>query len=110
MAKKAKALVEQLQYKLVADYDTVIAKKLAQAEKTHGGIYIPDSVDADEMEDVRHATILLVGPGSNPNRPFQFKEGDIITHGEYTGRRFMYEGEELIVMKHLDVLMGRVRV
>jgi co-chaperonin GroES (HSP10) len=110
MAKKSvlKSVPKEPSLRLVADYDTVIARPVPKAEKSHGGIYIPQSVDQEKMEDIRHATIILVGPNSNPNRPFIFNIGDIISHGEYTGRRFIYEGEELVVMKHLDVLMGQV--
>jgi co-chaperonin GroES (HSP10) len=111
MAKKtAKAQEPKVKRELVADYDTLILTELPRQEMSSGGIYIPESVDPEEAEDIRSGIIIEIGPSSNPNRPFRFKVGDQVSWGKYQGRKFAYEGVDYLLCRHLDLLMGIVEV
>jgi co-chaperonin GroES (HSP10) len=109
MAKKATKL-QTTQRELVADYDTLVLQELPRQEMSSGGIYIPESVDPEEAEDIRSGIVYLIGPSSNPNRPFRFNIGDQVSFGKYQGRQFAFEGQDYILVRHLDLLMGIVEV
>lgn len=101
-AKQVKKIKE---YVLQPDYDTVIVDELTMERVSSGGIIIPEVVDAQDEEDIKSGYIVAIGPNSNPNRPFLFKKGDLISFGHYNGRRINLNGKQYIILRHLDVLV-----
>ncbi len=85
-------------------HDRVIVKRLEVAEKTKGGIIIPDS--AKETPD--EGKIIAAGPGRRDEQgkvqPLDVKIGDTILFSKYAGTEIKVEGEELIIMREEDVL------
>jgi chaperonin GroES len=85
-------------------YDRVILKRLAEDEKTAGGIIIPDTA----KEKPQQGEVLAVGPGAVMNdgklRPMQLKVGDKVLFGKWSATEVKVAGEDLLVMKEDEVI------
>ena len=85
-------------------HDRVLVRRLEQAEKTAGGIIIPDSAKEKPME----AEVVAVGSGvrdeSGKLLPLDVKAGDIVLFSKWSGTEVTIDGEELIIMKESDIL------
>jgi chaperonin GroES len=86
------------------NYNTLIVEPLTDEHMSAGGIIIPETVDVQNGEDVRSGYVLVVGPSLNPETPFLFQVGDLVTFGEYQGRRITLNGKEYNILRHNDVL------
>ena len=86
-------------------HDRVLIRRVAQEEKTAGGIIIPDTAKEKPME----GEIIAVGPGSRDDKgalqPLDVKAGDRVLFGKWSGTEVKMDGEELMIMKESD-LMG----
>jgi chaperonin GroES len=84
--------------------DRVLVKRLAEEEKTKGGIIIPDSAKEKPAE----GEIVAVGPGAVSKdgklRPMSVKKGDRILFGKYSGSDVKLDGEEHLIMREEDIL------
>ncbi|HTZ81223.1 MAG TPA: co-chaperone GroES [Stellaceae bacterium] len=84
--------------------DRVLVRRLAQEEKTAGGIIIPDTAKEKPME----GEVVAVGPGARSEdgklHPLDVKAGDRILFGKWSGTEVKIDGEELIIMKESDIL------
>jgi chaperonin GroES len=84
--------------------DRVIVKRIAEEEKTKGGIIIPDSA----KEKPQEGKIIAVGKGKvNDDGKFippQVKVGDRILFGKYSGSEIKLNGEEHLIMREEDIL------
>ena len=85
-------------------HDRVVVKRVAEVEKTKGGIIIPDTAKEKPME----GEIVAVGPGGRDENgklvPIDVKVGDRILFGKWSGTEVTIDGEELIIMKESDIL------
>jgi chaperonin GroES len=85
-------------------HDRILAKRLAEQEKTQGGLYIPDSAKEKPLE----AQVIAVGNGKlledGSLRPLEVKAGDKILIGKYSGSEVKLNGEEHIILREDDVL------
>jgi len=85
-------------------HDRVVVKRVAEEEKTRGGIIIPDTAKEKPME----GEIVAVGPGARDEKgtlvPLDVKKGDRILFGKWSGTEIKLDGEELIIMKESDVM------
>ncbi len=86
-------------------HDRVVIRRIAQEEKTRGGIFIPDTAQEKPME----GEVVAVGPGARGEDgkivPLDVKAGDRVLFGKWSGTEVKLDGEELIIMKESD-LMG----
>ncbi len=84
--------------------DRILVKRLAEEEKTAGGIIIPDSAKEKPAE----GEIIAVGPGKvgdNGERvALQVKEGDRVLFSKYGGTDVKLDGEDYLIMREDDVL------
>ncbi|HEX7409157.1 MAG TPA: co-chaperone GroES [Candidatus Binatia bacterium] len=84
--------------------DRVIVKRIAEEEKTKGGIIIPDSA----KEKPQEGKIIAVGKGKMNDDgkliPPQVKVGDRILFGKYSGSEIKLNGEEHLIMREEDIL------
>jgi chaperonin GroES len=84
--------------------DRVLVKRLAEEEKTAGGLFIPDSA----KEKPTRGKIVAVGSGRSNDegvrKPLDVKAGDTILFGKYAGTEIKLDGEELIIMREDDIL------
>jgi chaperonin GroES len=85
-------------------HDRVLVRRIELAEKTAGGIIIPDTAKEKPME----GEIVAVGPGGRGEDgklvPLDVKKGDRILFGKWSGTEIKLDGEELIIMKESDVM------
>lgn len=85
--------------------DRVVVRRLAQEEKTKGGIIIPETSKEKPQEGI----VLAVGSGYATNdgsvRPLEVKEGDRVLFGKWGGvTEVKVDGEDLLVMKEDDII------
>ena len=85
--------------------DRVIVKRIEEeAEKTKGGIIIPDTA----KEKPQQGKILAVGKGKVNDdgkvTPLDVKVGDRILFGKYSGSEIKLDGEEHLIMREEDIL------
>ena len=84
--------------------DRLIVKRVAEEEKTKGGIIIPDTAKEKPLE----GKVLAVGNGKvledGKVRPLDIKAGDRILFRKYAGTEVKIEGEDHLILREEDVL------
>src|SRR5437879_2716144 len=86
--------------------DRIVIRRTAAAEKTAGGILLPDSAKNKPQK----GKVLAVGNGTmlkdGTRRPLQVKEGDTVLFTAWAGDEFKQRGPEdaILLMREGDVL------
>ena len=84
--------------------DRILVKRVAEEEKTKGGIIIPDTAKEKPAE----GKVVAVGQGkldeAGKRIPLEIKKGNRILFGKYSGTEVKIEGEEHLIMREDDVL------
>ena len=84
--------------------DRVVVRRVAEDQKTPGGIIIPDTV----QEKPQEGEIIAVGPGGRDETgkliPLDVKKGDKVLFGKWSGTEVKIDGQELLIMKESDVM------
>ncbi len=84
--------------------DRVVLKRVAEENKTAGGIIIPDTAKEKPSQGV----VVAVGAGARDEAghliPMTLKEGDRVLFGKWSGTEIKINGEDLLIMKETDVL------
>ena len=84
--------------------DRVIVKRVAEEEKSKGGIIIPDTA----KEKPQEGKVVAVGKGKvavdGTVRPLDVKAGDRILFGKYSGTEIKIDGEEHLILREDDIL------
>ena len=85
-------------------HDRVLVRRLEAAEKTAGGIIIPDNA----QEKPQEGEVISAGSGARSEDgaivALDVKAGDKILFGKWSGTEVQIDGEDLIIMKESDVL------
>jgi chaperonin GroES len=84
--------------------DRVIVKRIAEEEKTKGGIIIPDTA----KEKPQEGRVVAVGKGkANEDGkiiPLDVKVNDRVLFAKYSGAEINIDGEEHLIMREEDIL------
>ena len=84
--------------------DRVLVRRIAEEEKTKGGIIIPDTA----KEKPQEGEVIAVGPGARDDsgkiQPLDVKAGDRILFGKWSGTEVKLDGQDLLIMKESDIL------
>jgi chaperonin GroES len=84
--------------------DRVVVRRVAEDQKTPGGIIIPETA----QEKPQEGEIIAVGPGAlddNGKRVApEVKPGDFILFGKWSGTEVKIDGQELLIMKESDIM------
>jgi chaperonin GroES len=84
--------------------DRIVVSRIADQEKTKGGIIIPDTAKEKPVE----GKVLAVGNGrvleDGGVRKLDIKVGDRILFGKYGGTEVTIDGEDLLILREDDVL------
>lgn len=84
--------------------DRLLVKRLAEEEKTAGGIIIPDSAKEKPAE----GEVVAVGPGKLNDKgtrvALQVAAGDRVLFSKYGGTDVKFDGEEYLIMREDDIL------
>jgi chaperonin GroES len=85
-------------------HDRVILKRVAEDDKTAGGLIIPDAA----KEKQARGTVVAVGPGRTDDNgkrsALDVKKGDLVIFGKYAGTEVKVDGEELIIVREEEIL------
>jgi chaperonin GroES len=85
-------------------HDRILVRRMAEEEKTAGGIIIPDSA----KEKPQRGEIVAAGNGrvteDGKNLPLEVKVGDRVLFGKYSGTELKLNGEEYLMMREEDIL------
>lgn len=86
-------------------HDRVIIKRLDEsAEKTAGGLFIPDSA----KEKPQEGEVIAAGAGKfredGTRQALDVKEGDRVLFGKYSGSEIKLDGEEFLIMREDEIL------
>ncbi len=84
--------------------DRILVRRVAEEEKSKGGIIIPDSAKEKPSE----GEVVAVGNGKANDkgvvRSLDVKKGDRILFGKYSGNEIKVDGVELIIIREDEVL------
>ena len=84
--------------------DRVIVQRIEEAEKTKGGIIIPDTA----KEKPQEGKVVAVGKGKVNDDgkllPLSVKAGDKILFGKYSGAEVKLNGNDYLIMREDDIL------
>lgn len=85
--------------------DRILIERLEPADKTKGGIFIPDTAKEKPVE----GRVMATGPGTwvdGKFREVQVKRGDKVLFSKYGGTEIKLEGEdgEFLVVREDDIL------
>ena len=85
-------------------HDRVVVRRIAEIEKTAGGILIPDTA----REKPSEGEVVAVGPGIRDDDgkiyALDVKPGDRVLFGKWSGNEVKLDGEDLIIMKESDIM------
>jgi chaperonin GroES len=85
-------------------YDRIIVRRVAEEEKTKGGIIIPDTAKDKPTE----GEVVAAGKGRLTEDgkviPMDVKKGDRILFSKYGGNEVKIDGVEYLIMREEDVL------
>ena len=85
-------------------HDRVLVRRVDAAQKSAGGIIIPDTA----QEKPQEGEVVSIGSGTRAAdgkiTPLDVKSGDRILFGKWSGTEVKIEGEDLIIMKEADIL------
>ena len=84
--------------------DRIVVSRIADQEKTKGGIIIPDTAKEKPIE----GKVLAIGNGrileDGSLRKLDIKVGDRVLFGKYGGTEVTIDGEDLLILREDDVL------
>ncbi|MEZ4449231.1 MAG: co-chaperone GroES [Nannocystaceae bacterium] len=84
--------------------DRILVKRVAEEEKTAGGLFIPDSA----KEKPARGLVIAVGNGKLDDKgnrvALAVKAGETVLFGKYAGNEIKLDGEEHIIMREDDIL------
>jgi chaperonin GroES len=85
-------------------HDRVAVERVAEEEKSAGGIIIPDTAKEKPSE----GKIISVGPGARGKDgkliPMALKVGDRVLFGKWSGTEVTIEGSKILIMQESDIL------
>ena len=84
--------------------DRLVVEHVEQAEKSAGGVFLPDTA----KEKPQEGKVLAVGTGrmldSGTRVPMDVKVGDRVIYSKYSGSEIKLEGTEYLIISEKDVL------
>jgi chaperonin GroES len=84
--------------------DRLVVSRIADQEKTKGGIIIPDTAKEKPIE----GKVLAVGNGrildDGSTRKLDVKVGDRVLFAKYGGNEVTIDGEQLLILREEDIL------
>jgi chaperonin GroES len=85
-------------------HDRILVRRMAEEEKTAGGLFIPDTA----KENPQKGEVVATGKGrvteDGKTLPLEVKAGDHILFGKYSGTELKLDGNEYLMMREEDIL------
>jgi len=100
----ATATATESKLKLKPIGDRIIAQRLGSAEKSRGGLYLPDNA----QEKPQEGKVIAAGTGKTLKNgtvvPLAVKPGDRIIFGKYSGSEIKVDDKEYVFLNEDDIL------
>ncbi len=84
--------------------DRVVVEHVEQADKTAGGVFLPDTA----KEKPQEGRVLAVGTGrtldNGTKLAMDVKPGDKVIYSKYSGSEIKVDGKEYLIISEKDVL------
>lgn len=84
--------------------DRLVVEHVEQADKSAGGVFLPDTA----KEKPQEGKVLAVGSGrtldNGTKLPMDVKAGDKIIFSKYSGSEVKIDGKEYLIVSEKDVL------
>lgn len=85
-------------------HDRILVRRMAEEEKTSGGLFIPDTA----KEKPQKGEVIATGKGriteDGKVLPLEIKSGDKILFSKYAGTELKLDGQEYLMMREEDIL------
>lgn len=85
-------------------HDRILVRRMAEEEKTPGGIIIPDTA----KEKPQRGEVVATGNGrvteDGKTLPLEVRIGDKVLFGKYAGTELKLDGAEYLMIREEDVL------
>lgn len=85
-------------------HDRILVRRMAEEDKTAGGIIIPDTAKEKPIK----GEIVATGKGrvteDGKTLPLEVKVGDKVLFGKYSGTELKLDGKEFLMMREEDIL------
>jgi chaperonin GroES len=85
-------------------HDRILVRRMAEEEKTAGGIIIPDTA----KEKPQKGEVMATGKGrvteDGKTLPLEVKAGDKVLFSKYSGTELKLDGKEYLMIREEDVL------
>ena len=85
-------------------HDRILAKRLAEEEKTKGGLFIPDTAKEKPLE----ALVIAVGQGklldNGKVQALEVKAGDKVLIGKYSGTEVRLDNVDHVIVREDEIL------
>jgi chaperonin GroES len=85
-------------------HDRILVRRMAEEEKTAGGIIIPDTA----KEKPQRGEVVAAGKGrtteDGKTLPLEVKVGDKVLFSKYSGTELKLDGAEYLMIREEDVL------
>ena len=85
-------------------HDRVMVRRVAEDDRSAGGIIIPDTAKEKPMQ----GKVVAAGLGGRDENgkvvKLDVKKGDKILFGKWSGTEVTVDGEELLIMKESDIM------
>ena len=85
-------------------HDRVMVRRVAEDDRSAGGIIIPDTAKEKPMQ----GKVVAVGLGGRDENgkvvKLDVKKGNKILFGKWSGTEVTVDGEELLIMKESDIM------
>jgi chaperonin GroES len=85
-------------------HDRILVRRMAEEEKTAGGLFIPDTA----KEKPQKGEIVATGKGriteDGKTLPLEVRVGDKVLFSKYAGTELKLEGSEYLMMREEDIL------
>jgi chaperonin GroES len=85
-------------------YDRIVVRRVAEEERTKGGLYIPDQ----NKEKPAQGEVIAIGQGrrleSGALVPLEVAVGDKVLFGKYSGTEIEIDDQKLLILREEEVL------
>ena len=85
-------------------HDRILVQRADAADKTPGGLFIPENAKDKPIE----GEVIAAGNGkileNGSVRPLELKAGDTVLFGQYSGTEIKIDGETYLIMREEEVL------
>lgn len=85
--------------KIIPIGERVLLEQIKEADKTAGGIYIPD-----EAKEKKKEGVVIAAGTTKDNQPLPLKKGDKVIYGGYSNEEFEVADKKYLLIEFKDIM------